>query len=40
MHLCNAKKLNMLRIQLHIEVMNWSSPKCDFANCGACIIAE
>jgi len=26
----------MLRIQIHIETVNWFSPKGDYTNCGAC----
>jgi len=39
-HLCNAKKISMLLIQLHIEVRNWFSPKGDDTDCGACKLTE
>lgn len=31
---------NMLRITLHIESMNWFSPKGDYSVCGACMADE
>ena len=30
----------MLRIQLHIETVNWFSPKGDDTSCGACYAGE
>ncbi len=30
----------MQRITLHIESVNWFSPKGDYAGCGACNAAE
>jgi hypothetical protein len=30
----------MLRTQLHIERVNWFSPKGDYTVCGACIAVE
>jgi len=31
---------NMLRITLHIESVNWFSPKGDYTVCGACMADE
>ena len=35
-----SQNKNMLRIQLHIESVNWFSPKGDYAGRGACSAAE
>jgi hypothetical protein len=34
------KITNVLRIQLHIETVNWFSPKGDYTDCGACNAEE
>jgi len=35
-----SQNKNMLRITLHIESVNWFSPKGDYSICGACMADE